>query len=204
MIRHAVTLSLLVAAVAGDVSRADATPGPVPLPVVPAVSQAGKRPWIDVRVGFEAGGAPLLEPPSGPVAMTTARTSASLFARVSLPVLSSRVVELGWIPHHGVGLMLQSGDLKLGPLQLHVLDLGAFYSSERPVTVSRVARRWDLVVGAGAELALVHGVSLVVDARLFTPVDLWSVVTHYGDTARLIGEEIVHGAQLWAGAAYRW
>src|SRR5690606_18189189 len=138
-----------------------------------------------LRVGFEAGGAPLLEPPSGPVAMTTARTSGSLFARISLPVLSSRVVELGWVPHHGFAVVLESGDLRLGPLQLHLLDLGAFYSSELPVTVSLVARRWVLVVGAGAELALARHISLVVDARLFTPVDLWGLVTRYGDTARL-------------------
>lgn len=189
--------------VAAAIASPAAAAGEVALPDRPPAAPAGRR-GLDVRVGFEGGGAPLLRPPDGPVALTTAQTSASLFVRASLPALSSRVVEAAWIPGHGVSVALQSSDLHLGPVQLRLLDIGVFYATNLPVTVSRVARHWDLVVGAGGELALGHGFSLVVDARVFTPVDLWDVVTRYGDTARLIGEELVRGVQLWGGAAYRW
>ncbi|HTJ46215.1 MAG TPA: cell division protein FtsQ/DivIB [Kofleriaceae bacterium] len=159
---------------------------------------------IDLTLGVEAGGAPLLRAPDGPVAATTARTSVALFARVSIPMISERIVEVSWVPRHGWGLMLESGDLRLGAVKLHLLDLGVFYDSTSPITVSRVARRWDVAVGAGAELTMRRHLSLVADARMFAPIDIWSVVTRYGDTARLIGDEIMHGGQLWVGAAYHW
>lgn len=165
---------------------------------------SGHERWLRLTVGVEAGGAPILRAPDGPVAATTARTSAAVFARISLPAISSRIIEIGWVPHHGFGVMLESGDLRLGPVKLHLLDLGVFRDSVSPITVSRVARTWDVAVGAGAELAATRHFSLVADARWFAPIDLWSVVTRYGDTARLIGDELVHGGQLWAGAAYRW
>lgn len=170
----------------------------------PSPSSAGGEGWLRLIVGVEAGGAPILRAPDGPVATTTAHTSAAVFARISLPAISSRIVEVGWVPHHGFGVMLESGDLRLGPVKLHLLDLGVFLDSVSPITVSRVARRWDVAVGAGAELAATRHFSIVADARWFAPVDIWGVVTRYGDTARLIGDELVHGGQLWAGAAYRW
>lgn len=172
-------------------------------PATSAPSRDESR-WLRLSFGAEAGGAPILRPPDGPVANTTAHTSATLFARISLPAISSRIIEVGWVPHHGFGVMLESGDLRLGPVKLHLLDLGVFYDAVSPITVSRVTRTWDVAVGAGAELAATRHLSLVADARWFAPIDLWGVVTRYGDTARLIGEELVHGGQLWAGAAYRW
>jgi hypothetical protein len=194
-------VALVVAAVVSSTAGADDdTISDEP----PAAAPTPKRPELDVRVGLEGGGAPLLRAPDGPIALTTAQTSMSLFVRASLPVRSARGVELAWIPGRGISVALQSGDLHLGPVQLRLIDIGVFYATNLPVTVSRVTRHWDLVIGAGAELALRRGFGLVVDARLFAPIDLWDVVTRYGDTARLIGEEIVGGVQLWGGAAYRW
>lgn len=201
----AIPLVLAIAAFAGNVASAGELPQQMDPPTARAPEPAAeKHAWLDLRVGLEGGGAPLLKSVNGPVAVTTVHTSASLFARVSVPVLTSRTVELGWIPRHGVAVLLQSAPFRLGPLRLRLLDLGAFYATDQPVTVSRVSRRWDLVVGSGAELSLTRRISLVVDARLFTPIDLWGVVSRYGETARLVTDELVHGVQLWAGASYGW
>lgn len=209
MARLAIVLVFLAAAStarADDLVPPPAAPAQPPQPEQPerpASPQHASRTWLELAVGFEGGGAPLLRPPDGPVALSTATTSASLFARISIPVLSSRTVEVAWVPHHGASLVLQSGDLRLGPVKLHLLDIGVFHVTEQPLTVARVQREWDAIIGAGAELSILKHLALVVDARMFVPVDLWNVVTRYGDTARLIGEELVYGAQLWAGAEYR-
>ena len=208
MTRTASSLAVALALAVGGSARADdflahaavplasaARPAPAPTP-----TGDGGTSWL--MLGVEAGGAPLLEPPGGPVAPTTATSSASIFARVALPFLSSRI-EIDLVPSHGEGATLETGNLKLGPVALHLLDLGVFYDRGAPIEVSRVARRWDAAVGAGAELSLGGHVSIVADARWFAPLDLWGVVTRYGDTARLIGDEVIHGGQLWAGAAWR-
>jgi hypothetical protein len=205
MTRVALVFAMIAAASGARADDFGPQSAPAPQPERPAApAPKASRSWLDLGIGFEGGGAPFLKPPNGPVALSTATRSASLFARIAIPVLSSRTVEVGWIPDHGASLVLQSGDLRLGPVKLHLLDLGVFHALEQPLTVSRVQRKWDAVLGAGAEVAVLRHVALVVDARLFVPVDLWDVVTRYGDTARLIGEELVHGAQVWAGAAYRW
>lgn len=172
--------------------------------LAPPTTTAPARTPVELAVGVEAGGAAFLRAPSGPIANTTATTSAAVFARGSLALLASRTLEVAYVPRHGAGVMLFGGDLELGRFHLHLLDLGVFYAIESPITVARVTRRWDATLGAGLETAVGDHLRVVVDARLFAPADLWGVVTHYGDTARLIGREVVEGVQLWAGASWRW
>ncbi len=206
MPRTASRLAVALALAVGGSARADDFLAHAAVPIAsaarpaPAPAADGGTPWL--MLGVEAGGAPLLEPPGGPVATSTATSSASIFARIAMPFLSSRI-EIDLVPSHGEGATLETGTLALGPVSLHMLDLGVFYDRTAPIEVSRVARSWDVAVGAGAELALGRHISLVADARWFAPLDLWGVVTRYGDTARLIGEETIHGGQLWAGAAFR-
>jgi hypothetical protein len=205
MNRIAPSLAATLAVALGGSARADDFLAHAAVPMASAAKPApaatgDSSSWL--ALGAEAGIAPILAPPGGPVAPTTATSSASIFARISLPILSSRI-EIDYVPSHGEGATLETGNLTLGPVGLHLLDLGLFYDRSAPITVARVARSWDVAVGAGAELALGRHITIVADARWFAPLDLWGVVTRYGDTARLIGDEVIHGGQLWAGAAWR-
>jgi hypothetical protein len=174
-------------------SAAAATPPAPPAP-----------PAIDLRLGIAGGGSAFLSPLHGPVDETTTRLTAAAFVRLRLPRVSWRVVEVFGVWPHGIGMMLKNTDLELGPLRLHLLDVGVFYALSSPITVQRVERRWDAVVGASTELELPGRLSATLDFRMFSPLDLFGAVTEHGDAARLIGEEILKGGQLWAGMSYRW
>lgn len=190
-------LVLLAVAVA---TAAPATAAPALL----APRPAAPTPYLDLRTGLGGGGSAFLTALHGPVGETTARLTATAFVRLRLPRLTARSLELYGVWPHGVGLSLKNDDLHLGPLWLHLLDLGVFYASTSPVTVQRVQRRWDVTIGASAELDLPHRFTLSADFRLFAPLDLIGVLTEHGDAARLIGEEIGKGGQLWTGVSYRW
>jgi len=180
------------------------TPAPAPSPSAAAPSAPARPPAIDVRLGIAGGGAPLLGELSGPVATTTARMTVAALVRLRVPRVSWRILEVYAVWPHGVGITLQNEDLRLGAVRLHLLDVGLFYASAAPVTVQRLERRWDLTLGAGMEIDLPSRLSLTADVRLFAPLDVFGVVTQHGDAARLVGEEIARGAQLWTGISYRW
>jgi hypothetical protein len=187
-----------------DAALAWATPAlRAPLAIAAPAAPAGPA-WVTLALGVEAGGAPLLRTIAGPVDLTTATTTAAVFGRLGFPRLTARTLEVLAVPGHGVGVTLLNGDLRIGPVALHLFDVGLFYDLAAPITVAREVRRWDAVLGAGVEVRVARHLALVADARLFTPIDVIGIISHNGDAARLVAEEIVKGAQLWGGAAWRW
>jgi hypothetical protein len=175
-----------------------------PAGATPEAAPAPREPAIELGVGVAGGGAPFLDTTDTMIHETSARATVVTSVRLRLPRLSPRMLELAAVWPHGIGLTIKNEDLRIGPARLHLLDVGVFYAIGAPVTVQRVDRRWDLTVGMSADIVVRGGLALTVDARLFSPLDLFSVVTRHGDSSRLIGEEILKGGQLWAGAAYRW
>jgi hypothetical protein len=169
----------------------------------PRVTRRAPAPTVDLAIGVAAGGAPFLTSLSGPVLESSSRFTAALFARLRLPDRSSRELELAAIMPHGLGLTLKNDDLRLGNVRLHLLDVGVFRALTTPVTVQRLQRRWDLMLGMSAEVDLEPGLRFSFDARMFSPLDLFDVFAKHGAEAQLIGEEILRGTQLWAGLSYR-
>jgi hypothetical protein len=157
-----------------------------------------------VGIGLAGGGGPFLGALSGPMETSSARITGLATLTLRLPRISPRVLELSAVLPHGVGLTIKNTDLHLGRLRLQLLDVGVFYAVDTPVTVQRVPRRWDLTAGMSAALSLTPRLALTLDTRLFTPLDLYRVVATYGDSSRLIGEEILKGTQVWLGAACHW
>lgn len=88
-------------------------------------------------------------------------------------------------------------------MRLHLFDLGVFWVAHRAVVADRVPRSADLTFGLGAKIEVTRSVSLTLDWRTFMPIDVFGVLTRYGDYSRLIGEEVLRGGQAWAGALYR-
>jgi hypothetical protein len=156
-----------------------------------------------IELGVAAGGAPLLSSLDPTMPVTTAPRTAAVFARFRLPHVSPRAVEVFDVPGYGTGVDLQNEDLHFGRVHLHLLDVGVFHDSA-PITVARVARTWDLMVGTGARIDVGRHVSLTADWRMFVPLDMWSVLSQYGDSTRLIASEAIRGGQLWGGVSYRW
>jgi hypothetical protein len=165
---------------------------------------AAAEPTAELRVGLAGGGAPFLGELSGPVRTSSAQLTGLTTVGLRLPGISPRTLELSAVLPHGLGLTIKNRDLRLGRVSLHLLDVGVFYTVQEPVTVRRVERRWDVTAGLSAEVALSPRLYLTADARLFAPLDLYRVVVTYGDASRLIGEEILRGAQLWTGLACTW
>lgn len=202
--RAAALAAVVVLALAGGVAPAHATPILSDLPGLLEPRATPPVPWIDLRTGIAGGGSAFLTPLGGPVNETTAQLTGVAFVRLRLPRLTARSVEAYAVWPHGVGLTLKNDDLHLGPLWLHLLDVGVFYASRSPITVQRVERKWDATVGMSAELDLPMNLTASADLRLFAPLDLIGVLTRHGDASRLIGEEILKGGQLWLGVSYRW
>jgi hypothetical protein len=157
---------------------------------------------VNLKVGLEAGGAPFLAGSFGPVSESTADFTGVAFVRLRLPKVSPRTLELYVVDVHGIGLNVKNDDFHIGRLRLHLFDLGVFYAYGEPVTASRVPRKWDLTLGLGADYAVSRKVTIVLDWRLFAPLDFARVLTSYGDYSRLIGEEVLKGGQTWLGISY--
>lgn len=194
---------LLALLVAGVVLVVPATATANPATLLLAPRPTAPTPYVDLRLGVGGGGSAFLTPLTGPVVETTTRMTGNAFLRLRLPRMTARSAELYGVWGHGLGLTMKNNDLHLGPLWLHLLDVGLFYATAAPITVQRVERKWDATLGVSAELDLPMRLTLSADLRFFMPLDVFGVVTEHGDAARLIGEEIVKGGQLWLGISYR-
>ena len=173
-------------------------------PVKEGLMEREREKPVDFRAGAAFGGAPFLGGSfGGLVRETTADWSGTAYARVGLPRISPRSLELYTVFARGYGLHVRNDDFHIGRVRLHLFDLGVFWNAHEPVTAARVPRSLDLSLGLGAEMEITRRVSLTFDWRTFMPLNVFSVLTKNGDYSRLIGEEVLKGGQAWLGASYR-
>jgi len=159
---------------------------------------------LELSLGAGFGGTPFLGAIGGFVNESSADMSGTASARLRLPRVSPRSLEVYTVMGYGYGLHVRNDDFHIGRLRLHLLDLGVFWDAHKPVSVARVPRTWDITLGLGAEFAVTRRISVTLDWRMFMPLDVFYVLTNYGDYSRLVGEEAVRGGQTWLGASYRW
>lgn len=160
---------------------------------------------FELKLGL-AGGGPigLLKPVKGADKLTTEKVTGVVYARMRFPRLSSRILELYGVFPNGAGVNLKNDDFRLGNFRFSIVDVGLFWNAYRPVSVRRVDRKLDLTVGTSVEYLASDAWALSLDWRVFLPADVFSILTDYGDFARLIGREAVQGGQLWLGFSRSW
>lgn len=160
---------------------------------------------IELRLGLAAGGpVGLLVPVDGVKRITTEPFTTTLYLRARLPKLSSRIVEVYGVLPNGIGVNFKNDDFRLGKFRFSLVDVGFFWNANRPVSVQRVRRDFDLTFGTGVEYLASETWAVSLDWRVFFPADVFKVLTDYGDFARLVGREAVQGGQVWLGFSYSW
>jgi hypothetical protein len=131
--------------------------------------------------------------------------------RFRSPGYSGLGMELSVVLPCGAGANILFDAYHTERFRLHLLDPGVFYNTNNSamnhsqVSVDRLARRWDMTFGLGADILVREddGVWLTGDVRVFMP-DPILLSDSFGGLARPYVDEALKGGNLWLGLAFTW
>ncbi len=138
----------------------------------------------------------------GPEA-TTAPLTVSLAQTFRFARFSPFGLELSFVAPGGLGATLLVDAVRTRYVRVHLIDPGVVWNLLGPVSVGRVSRSADLVLGAGVDVFLTKDLTLTVNWRMYFPEPI-GTISRYGDFARPIYAEAAKGGQLCFGLARVW
>lgn len=134
---------------------------------------------------------------------TTAVITGRVGVRLRMPKYTPLVLDVSVVFPHGIGATIGVDVVHTDRVRLHIGDAGLFVNATVPVSVARLERNIDLVVGLGLEVKLTKTVSVTLDWRVFLPPPI-STMRSYGDFARPLFDEAFKGGQVWIGFSRVW
>ena len=102
---------------------------------------------------------------------------------------------------HGVGAMILLDTIRVWRLRVH-LDLGIFYPAWEQMSVPEVPRSYDIVIGAGVEVAFYKKrLAVILNWRAYLPDP--RLIGYYGDFYIPIYKRVLKEAPWWLGLGWR-
>lgn len=164
----------------------------------------GQDAAFECQFNLAVGGAPWMKTYDNLYgASTTAVFTGHVGVRLRMPKYTPLVLEISAVFPYGIGATVGVDVIHTDRVRLHIGDFGVFGNFTVPVSVARLERKMDLVIGLGLEVKLTKTVSVTLDWRAFLPPPI-TTLRHYGDFARPLYDEVFKGGQIWIGFSRVW
>lgn len=153
---------------------------------------------VEISAGGSFGGAAieLADPSDG---STTRTWSVNASGRVRRPENTPFGLEVALHVPHGVSATVLLDIARVKRLGSAHLAVGVFRPIDQAhMSVTKLDRSWDLVLGWGLEARVYKKWEATLDWRVFLP-DPSTVPRTYGDFSRPFYDEALRGGQLWLG-----